>query len=404
MHFPDSFAEPKRIGNRRRAGSISHPPPNSTVLVWLLVSTAIAEVIGNVTAVEVRTVPFLIFLPYLIAGVGTVGQTVFAAVWVDLFLIVSLLLQPLPSLFGTLTIIIIGLILGALSVWRCQERIAREREILRLRSASVALQQQVLLPLPWRTERFIVDGLYEPMVEESRIGGDIYDIANSPYGVRVLIADVQGKGPYAIGTAFAVLGAFREAAHRERTLAAVVTAMDEAVMRYNSYAARVGRPERFVTALVLCFDDVDGGKKAEAVNCGHVPLYRLHRKGSGPVLHSEPNVPLGLGSLAQGPRRVEWFDFPPDTTLLLCTDGVTEARSPSGEFFPLSKRLSAWSRVPPAELVDTIRTDLHRFTHGDVLDDIAILTIRHASATSRLELEYPRGRLRLHRSTRPQAR
>ena len=54
------------------------------------------------------------------------------------------------------------------------------------------------------------------------VGGDIYDIMETAYGTRVILADVEGKGLPALGAAMAVVGSFREAAHRESTLTGLV--------------------------------------------------------------------------------------------------------------------------------------------------------------------------------------
>jgi hypothetical protein len=86
-------------------------------------------------------------------------------------------------------------------------------------------------------------------------------------------------------------------------------------------------------------------------------------------------VPLGLGKLTTESRTSAWFAFPPTATLLLCTDGVTEARGPGRSFYPLDERLRAWAGVPPARLVDTLRADLRAFTGAAPPDDIAVLIL-----------------------------
>jgi serine phosphatase RsbU (regulator of sigma subunit) len=272
---------------------------------------------------------------------------------------------------------VFAVLFSGLTIARAMERIRREGEITRLRSAAAALQRQILRPFPLLTDQLLVHGLYEPVEEDSRVGGDIYEVVASPHGSRVLIADVQGKGLPARGTAYAVLSAFREAALTEPTLSAVVDTMENAVLRHNSFAAQVGDRERFVTALVL---NVEAGAETQAVNCGHIPPHLLHDERVGPVLTRTPSVPLGLGSFADEPRIVEWFDFPHGSTLLLCTDGVTEARNRSGAFYPLDERLAAWRDVPPAELTQTVRTELRQHTGGTAQDDTAVLVVRRRAA------------------------
>jgi serine phosphatase RsbU (regulator of sigma subunit) len=345
----------------------------SVVLCWLVGITAILAVAGVVLGRDTRPAPFLVVLPALIAGRGTVRQTAVAAVWVTIVIAGSLLDSPLHSVGADAAVIVFALVFNGLSVARAAQRIRWEGEIARLRSAAVALQRQLLRPFPLVTDQLLVHGLYQPVEEDSRVGGDVYEVVASPYGSRVFVADVQGKGLQAMSAAFAVLSAFREAAVAEPTLTAVVDALEETVLRHNSFAAQTGERERFVTALIL---GVDGEQEVQAINCGHVAPLLLHNERAGPVLRDEPCVPLGLDALSPEPRTVEWFAFPQGSTLLLCTDGVTEARDPSGTFYPLEERAAAWSDVLPKDVPATIYLDLRRYTANTPRDDAALLVLR----------------------------
>ncbi|MFI7056173.1 PP2C family protein-serine/threonine phosphatase [Streptosporangium canum] len=328
--------------------------------------------LGALTGTAVRLVPLLIFLPSIVSGLGTVRQTAIASVWVVLVVAVSVAYLG-GDLGANLVAAGFTAVFGVLSVIGCMYRVQRNQEINRLRSAAAALQRQILRPLPLRTGEVVVDGLYQPVEEDTMVGGDMYEVIASRRGTRVLIADVQGKGLSAIGTAFAVLGAFREAAYRETTLIEVVNALESAVVRHNVFAVHTGEPERFVTALVL---DISPEGKVEAVNCGHIAPYLIHDGRVGQVHLGEPAVPLGLAGLTAEPRCGARFAFPPESTVLLCTDGVTEARDPGGSFYPLEERLRAWARVPSVRLAETLSTDLYDFTGAAPPDDIAVLTLR----------------------------
>ena len=317
----------------------------------------------------------LCFLPAFVAGVGTVRQTAIAAV--TSFLVVLVALYD-DDRIADLTPILIVAGIGVLCVVGCYLRLRRFEEVTRLRSLVAALQRQLLHPLPVRTEQLLVDGLYQPIEEDSLMGGDLYDLETSPYGTRVLIADVQGKGLQTVGTTMALLAAFREAAHHEAELTRVANALENAVVRHNARSQDREEPERFVTALLLSFD---GTRRVTAVDCGHVCPY-LVRRDSGslePVEFDDPGVPLGMGDLIAEPRTLKEFTLPADATLFVCTDGVTEARGANGDFYPLEQRLRAWATRPPEELTETLRTDLHAFIDGDPRDDIAWLTLRHHS-------------------------
>ncbi|GLX02736.1 PP2C family protein-serine/threonine phosphatase [Microtetraspora sp. NBRC 16547] len=351
-------------------------PSTGVLVTWLTGLTVVIIVLDIVTGAGVRLAPVLVFLPAFLAGVGTVRQTLVASVWVTVVVMTSAVYVG-GSLSDNVIASVFTAGFSALSVIGCRYRIHREEEITRLRSAAAALQRQLLRPLPLRTEQVVVDGVYQPIEEDSMVGGDIYEVAASPYGTRVLIADVQGKGLPAIGAAFAVLGAFREAAHREHALSVIVDSLESAVTRHNDFATETGEPERFVTALVL---DIDGGSLVRAVNCGHIPPYLLYAGYAGPVALPGTGVPLGLARLSRDAHVVERFAFPLGASLLLCTDGVTEARDGDGAFYPLAERLRKWGNLPPERLVTTLRADLAHFTGGNPRDDIAVLVLRRRSA------------------------
>ncbi|WP_336204345.1 PP2C family protein-serine/threonine phosphatase [Nonomuraea sp. LPB2021202275-12-8] len=356
----------------------SRPEPGRVILsTWIFVVALVAVTVVVVwldatLGTAVGLVPLLIFLPAIVAALGTVTQTVIASVWVLLVVAASAAYLGGAGLSENLGAIGFTAAFGVLSALGCRYRIRREEEIHRLRSAAAALQRQIVRPLPLRTGEVIVDGLYQPVEEDTMVGGDMYEVTASPYGTRVLIADVQGKGLPAIGTAFAVLGAFREAAYRESTLAGVVDALEVAVVRHNSIAQHTGEPERFVTALVL---DIGPGQGVQAVNCGHIEPYLLYDSHAGQVSLGEPGVPLGLAGLSAEPRAGAWFAFPPMGTLLLCTDGVTEARAPGGSFYPLEERLRGWADVPAGRLAGTLSADLREWTGDTPPDDIAVLIL-----------------------------
>lgn len=336
-----------------------------------------AAVVGLdvVTGTAVRLLPLLIFLPSIVSGLGTVWQTAAASVWVVLIVAGTLALYG-AELDDNLLAAGFTAVFGLVSVLGCRYRVRREEEVHRLRSAAAALQRQIVRPLPLRTGDVVVDGLYQPVEEDAMVGGDMYEVAASPYGTRMLIADVQGKGLPAIGTALAVLGAFREAVYREDTLTGVVEALESAVARHNVFATRTGEPERLVTALVL---GIGQEQSVEAVNCGHIAPYVIHDGDAYQAVLGEPAVPLGLAALAMAPRRSTRFTFPDRAALLLCTDGVTEARDRRGSFYPLEERLRAWALAPPARLAETLDADLRRFTGAAQRDDVAVLTVSRAT-------------------------
>lgn len=354
------------------------PPGNGELVAAVVAVTLSVEVLGVLSGSEVWLLGLLVFLPGAASALCTVRQTTFVAAWTTLVVSATVLARASGDRqhwLDRLLLVLLTLALGVTSVYGCGRRIRREHEMLRLRSTAAAMQRHILHPLPLLTDDVLVDGVYEPLQEDRLVGGDIYDVVASPWGTRILIGDVQGKGLAAVGAAFAVIGAFREAAHREPTLTALADALDAAVVRHNSYAEHTGDDERFVTALVI---GVDRGGEAQAVNCGHVPPLVVH-EGTVSTPELESGVPLGLADLAVEPVTVGWFAFPDGATLLLSTDGLTEARAGDGSFYPVEERVSERLDRTATALPRALYDDARVFAgHDGLHDDVAVLSVRRS--------------------------
>ncbi|WP_335933175.1 PP2C family protein-serine/threonine phosphatase [Streptomyces sp. PTD5-9] len=352
---------------------------NGVLFGGLFLLTALVTLLDVLTGDELRLLPMLVVVPALVSVFGTIPQTAAAATWTTMVVACSRLLTG-GGFWDVASGIGFTALACFLGVGACALRIRHAAEIARLRSAAVALQRQILRPLPVLTDQVLAHGVYAPIEEDRLVGGDIYEVVQSPYGTRVIIGDVQGKGLAAIGAGFAVLGAFREAAIREPALTGVVDALEDAVARHNSFSAQTGETERFVTALVL---GIDGPDRVSAVNCGHLPPRLLHDGVARPLPLRRTSVPLGMAELGGAARAAERLDFPPGATLLLLTDGVTETRDRSGAFYPLDARLGRWSGHGPHELLDALHGDLEDFSEGVRRDDVAVLALRRTPAGTR---------------------
>ncbi|MEU4115489.1 PP2C family protein-serine/threonine phosphatase [Kitasatospora sp. NPDC028055] len=348
-------------------------PGDRAVALGVLAATALVLAVQAFSGSGSRLVLLLVFLPALLAGLGTVAQTVAASLWVTAVVAVHSALYPpsdLPARLGTL----LGVVAAeAAVIGLCARRVRHEGELFRMRQSAVALQRQLLRPLPVRTAELELYGLYLPVAQDTLVGGDLYDVAQTPYGTRVLVGDVQGKGLRAIGAGFAVLSAFREAAFREAELTAVADALEAAVERHNAYAVQSGEQERFVTATVLC---VRRGAHVRAVDCGHLAPCLLWPDGRVEAVELPGGVPLGLAALAGQPRAVGRFALPGEGVLVLLTDGITEARDASGAFYPAERELAALAGVPAAELPGALERGARRWSGGHRRDDVTVLALR----------------------------
>lgn len=146
-------------------------------------------------------------------------------------------------------------------------RLKRERTLFQVRLVADAAQQVVLSPMPRRVGNVEIESLYLAAAAEVRIGGDFYEVVDTPYGVRLLIGDVRGKGLPAVGAAAAIVNAFREAAYSEADLVDVARRLDASSTRYNASFPPEGPMERFATALLA--EIPHEGRRIHILNCGH---------------------------------------------------------------------------------------------------------------------------------------
>ncbi|MEU5208247.1 PP2C family protein-serine/threonine phosphatase [Streptomyces sp. NPDC020742] len=316
------------------------------------------------------------YRPTLLVAVVYLG----CLVYVDLFTVPDWgPVSRVVAIFGAALVAVFALVL-------CRTRL--QREALHARTSLVAdtVQRAMLRELPLTAGPIEAYGFYVSAQEGARVGGDIYEAVETPHGLRLMIGDVQGKGMPAIGAGLEVLASFREAAHYEDSLEAVAGRMEQALTRYNTRSAEQGTDERFVTALLLEVRGTDGTARGRVLSCGHIPYYLVREGRVYERRDGEGGLPLGLGALSGEPRHGVRVHPEPDDWLVLCTDGVTEARGSDGSFYPLAERLAGWTDRTPAELARTLRDDLESFTGGELLDDATVLVVRRTPAAAQLSM------------------
>lgn len=250
-----------------------------------------------------------------------------------------------------------------------RERLQREdrlRSVIRVADAA----QLALLPEPAdRVGPLDVASSYRSAVDEALIGGDFYKVITTRWGVRVVIGDVRGHGLGVVPTTGMAIGVFREAAHEEPELDRIAARLDRSL-------ARDGGPESFATVLLLT---ISAEGLCRTLSHGHPPP--LVRSAAGRVREAcqHGGTPLGLGlsrSLADAEETT--MALAEGDELLLTTDGVLEARSAAGEFFPLAERYARAPRgCPPADVLAALRHDLADWS-PELHDDSALVLLRYA--------------------------
>ncbi len=333
-------------------------------------------VIALVAVIDVLAGPSLGFVPLLTLGptfacaYGSVRRTALAGATA---LVVCLLLEAYFGRLGSWQLNVILATIAAVTgagMFVAHLRLRRERELADVRLVAETAQRVLLRPIPRKVRDLNVAISYTSASAEARIGGDLLEVFSTPYGVRVLLGDVQGKGLAAVETAAWVLGAFREAVYDERDLVAVSG-------RLETTLARQLDEEEFVTA-ILAEVDATG---VQLLNHGHPPPLLLG--GDGQIETIEPpeeGLALGLAALAWAPPKPQRVPFLPGDRMLFYTDGVIESRDAAGTFYPLAERAHLLLSDEPQPALDRLREDLIEHVGGPLLDDAAMLLLRRRAS------------------------
>lgn len=240
--------------------------------------------------------------------------------------------------------------------------------------------QRAVLPTPAeRIAGLQVSASYEAAQADAFIGGDLYAVQDTPYGVRLAVGDVRGKGLGAVEAVAVVLGAFREAAESEPTLEGVARRLERALAREGNRRDSLDAVEGFTTCVL---GEIPAGEGLlRLVNRGHPePLLLYANGGLAELAPVESALPLGMGELGGWPDRVQEWPFPEGATLLLYTDGLTEARDGTGAFYDPAVRLRGRVFPGPDELLSALATDVRRHTGGAATDDMALLAVARPGA------------------------
>jgi PAS domain S-box-containing protein len=250
---------------------------------------------------------------------------------------------------------------------------ADNARLYRDRSEIASVLQRSLLPphLP-EIPGVEVGAEYLPVGEANEVGGDFYDVINTVEdGWVCSIGDVRGKGVEAASVTALARYTIRAVTMRDDRPSEVLAALNEAMLRQLP-------EDRFCSAACLRLEPEDGlsGVGLEVSRAGH-PAPLLVRPDapveevgcSGRVLGVFDDAELGESSLR----------LMPGEALVLYTDGVTEARSPDGDFFGeerLRHLLRSCSGHDAASIAARVKDVVLDFQEGDPRDDLAVLVLR----------------------------
>jgi sigma-B regulation protein RsbU (phosphoserine phosphatase) len=205
-------------------------------------------------------------------------------------------------------------------------------------------------------------------------GGDYYDFFRLPGGCwGILIADVSGHG----AAAATVMAMLHGILHAFVGATSTIPAPDE-VMRYaNGRLLEAGLESSFVTAFFAIYNPETSVLRF--ARAGHnPPIVKRPDRGCVELDSDRAGPPLGVFE----PYEVacEEVRLDPGDTLVLYTDGITEAFSASREMFTAAKLMDAISRVSchPDAVIDAVHQSLFKHTGGarTRADDQTLVVLR----------------------------
>lgn len=284
--------------------------------------------------------------------------------------------QPMPTV---LVDVLLVAVISGVGLWVRTVVVRQHRYLNVARDIAEAAQLAVLPSPPRRVGSLRSASRYQPAQVEAAIGGDFYAVQSTPFGVRAIIGDVRGKGLQAVSAVSVVVGAFREHADHEPSLHALAQHLDDALDKEGEQRGEVPAIEGFTTALLV--QVAPDEESVTLLDRGHTAPYLLQAGEVRPLEPSVPDIPLSI-NLPEAARQAppDTHAFPPGASLLLITDGVTEARDRRGVFYDPRDGLAGMVFDQPDALVDTVVEQVTEWTGGERQDDVAILVLMRSAA------------------------
>lgn len=266
--------------------------------------------------------------------------------------------QRLGDIAGGL--IVFELVIFVYILLRMRNELDRER-------AAVETLQNALVNRVRAHPALDVGSVYFSATRGARIGGDMYDVYRlDGESALIVIGDVSGKGIEAAVDAALIRYGLRAQVAETRDPAQIVS-------QFNRLYMSDRQPEAFVALFVGIYDAASG--ELRYTNAGHEAAY-VRRAASVEWLRPTDSL---VGIDADAVFTSTSTTIRGDETLVLATDGLTEARNPSHTFLP-NGEVERWIIDAPntsaQALVDAILRRVQRWTRYRHADDLAILAVR----------------------------
>ena len=249
------------------------------------------------------------------------------------------------------------------------------------RSLSAELQWSLLRPLTFASPVLTIAGGLEPAYD---VAGDTIDYAVARNHAHLAIFDGMGHGLASAQLTALTVAAYRNARRSGKDLVDIVEFVDRTVV--ESFAGS------FITGQIVELDVATG--LLRWINVGHPDPLLIRNGKLVRELHATPRPPFGLAALNQAVAEVGREHLQPDDLVVLYSDGVTEARSPNGDFFGTARLVDLLVRnfaagLPAPETTRRVIRSLLDHQEDQLADDASLLVMQYRPANQQAMLPTP---------------
>lgn len=250
-----------------------------------------------------------------------------------------------------------------------KERIGSELRIAN--GIQMGMLPKIFPPYPDRDDMDI----YGSLVPAKEVGGDLYDFYIRDEKLFFCIGDVSGKGVPASLVMAVTRSLFRTVSAHEDNPSNIVMKLNEAMTEMNESCM-------FVTFFVGALDLSTG--RLHYCNAGHCPPLLIGNELT--LLPVDTNIPVGF--LAEWQYTSQQITLPPQTSIFLYTDGLTEARNAEKEMFgkqrmnDVIRKAIEEGKTAPEQTIRMMAEAKNRFVNGnEQSDDLTMLAIKYNKST-----------------------